>query len=206
MIRLIGADGWPCEFEDSSVGLRLIEAITSLGAGSISEEVATRHAHLLFLSYNSAFDEELPRNRPASQAQSELELTKLEELCSKLSAHIEKMRRPAVSALYREGTDLFSIYSLIEELRENAKHALGPLSNESGRGAPSKIIASDVTRMAAGVYLEITGKEPTFTTIPRDEGATIGGRWPEFLERIFQALQIDASVESQVRALKINRP
>lgn len=205
MTGFTGLDGWPCEFEQSPVGMALIAAVRDLpGADALAESEAVAEAKLLHFVSLAGQDDELPRSRPASQKASEKEIARLVELASSLADHIDTLRRPAVSALFGEGADVFTFAAQVREMAETARIAYSEIDVATPpRGAPKKLEAAEVTYWAAFTYQKITRSPVTFTTTDTTHGAKISGAWPDFLAAVFEALRIDASVESQVRGLKL---
>lgn len=198
--RWIGIDGWPCEFSEAPLGQALASAIRALdGAERLSEDEIKSKARFLWSMACLAKDEELERNRPATMKGSEDELKTFHGLCRRLTDHITKMRRPAVAALYAEGADLFRIANDLNTLQEQAHLAFGGLDAPEKVSGAKKTAAAEVTEIAASVFANVTGREPTFTTSPRTGERS--GPWPDFLGAIFQAVGINASVGAQVRQL-----
>lgn len=201
MTYWIGADGWPCEFEETSIGVGLARAIRAVpGGGGLDAETVGAQARMLLAVSEGGRDEELPRSRPASQKASERELIKLHDLAKKLADHIESMRRPAINALSREGAYVFDITRSLRELEEYARCAFGGFEIEGTvSGAPRKIEAFEVASIAAGLFENISGRRATYTA--DKETGEVSGAWPEFLEAVYKALHIRASVAAQVRAV-----
>lgn len=201
MSDFIGLDGWPCEFAMSGFGAGLIQAIRAIpGAESLEAADVEGKARILFAVAEGGRDEELPRNRPASQKASEDELRKVAALAARLEAYVQAMHRPALEALSGEGPDVTAVARAMQATREQAECALSGLEVEgTPRGAPPKVEAGEVTAIAAGVFEHITGRRATFSTDP-GTGKVIG-EWPAFLSAVFAALFIRASVAAQVRAV-----
>lgn len=187
---------WPLEHEEKRREA-IIAAIHILDDGqALAEEDIEGLGLLLYHAFLTASDEELPRNRPASSAATDKELRRLVKLAENLAEHIEQMKRPSVSAVHREGADLFSLQRKLKEVSEVAGYSLGCAADENSRGAPPKVRAAEVTREAEYIFERVTGSVPKYWT----EQSTVSGAWPEFLNRIFDALRIEASVRSQVSA------
>lgn len=190
-------DGWHKEF------LRpIVEALRSIpGGGELPIESLYDKAALIEAVANGGKDAEAASNRHATPKASLEELRKLELMCSKLVQHIEEMRGPAVAALSIEGLSTSDLAARLKAAQEVAGYALGNIDfSETGPkgGSPKKVAASDVTEICAVIYEEVRKKPPTFTT---DTGnSQISGVWPDFLQAVFNALCIKASVGSQVRA------
>lgn len=206
MNDFIGLDGWPCEFAESSFGAGLIQAIREIpGAEALEAQDIEGKARMLYSVAQGGRDEEMPRNRPASQKASEGELRKLAALAEKLERHILSMRQPAVSALYTEGAHVFELVRALQETQENARHAFSALEVEgTPSGAPKKIEAAEVAFIASRLFEHISGRRVTFTTDPGT--GKVSGAWPDFLFAVFDALYIDASVAAQVRAISEKTP
>ncbi|WP_397542052.1 hypothetical protein [Roseovarius salis] len=210
MNDFIGADGWPCEFAMSGFGAKLIQAIWAIpGAEPLTEDDVEGKARMLYAVSEGGRDEELPRNRPASQKASEGELRKLAALAERLERHILSMRQPAVSAFYAEtargGRGLFELVRTLQETQDNARHAFSALEVESTpSGAPKKIEAAEVAFLSSRLFEHISGRRATFTTDPLT--GKVSGAWPDFLSAVFDALYIDASVAAQVRAISEKTP
>ena len=153
MSDFIGLDGWPCEFSESQFGAALIKAIRAIpGAEALEPDEVEGKARILYAISRGGRDEELPRNRPASQKASEGELRKLAALAEKLERHILSMRQPAVSALYAEGAYVFELVRTLQETKDNARHAFSALEVEGApNGAPKKIEAAKVAFLASRV-------------------------------------------------------
>lgn len=200
MDRFIGENGLPCSFEDSTWCRALFQAIASLDKekGADRNKV-TGFARLLWSVSEAGRDEELPRNRPASQAATDRELEKIIDLATRLADFIDDIHQPAVDSLFREGTLIFQEQMRLRQLAEYARHAYSENTKplRMPKGAPTKIEAKIVAETCATIYREMTGKRPTFTTDPIT--GDISGAWPDFLQSAFDALAIDASVPSQVR-------
>jgi hypothetical protein len=76
----------------------LRDAISSIpGAEKLSAAIVDRHATLIVAAANSAWEEELPRARPASQKATDAQLAKLHDLGEALAAHIDNLNQPAVA-------------------------------------------------------------------------------------------------------------
>lgn len=206
MNDVIGVDGWPCEFEMSGFGAGLIRAIRAIpGAEALTNGDVEGKARMLYTTSNMGRDEELPRNRPASQKASDDELRKLAALAEKLERHILSMRQPAVSALYAEGAHVFELVRTLQETQENARHAFSALDIEGiPSGAPKKIEAAEVAFLASRIFEHISGRRATFTTDPGT--GKVSGAWPDFLSSVYDALYIKASVAAQVRAISEKTP
>lgn len=206
MTDFIKIDGYPCEFVESAFGKPLVEAIEALpGADALTPDDVEAKARMLYHAAQYGRDEELPRNRPASQKASEDELRKLAALAIKLERHIKKMRQPAVSALYSEGAHVFELARLLEQVQEDARRAFNSLGvGGSPGGAPEKIAAKEVAFLAARTFETVTGQRASFTSDPSTSEVT--GDWPEFLAAVYAALHIQASVAAQARALSAKTP
>lgn len=202
----IGQDGYPCEFSESPFGAGLIKAIRAIpGAETLEPEAVEGKARMLYAVSEGGRDEELPRNRPASQKASDDELRKLAALAEKLERHILSIRQPAVSALYAEGAHVFELVRTLQETQENARHAFSALEIEgTPSGAPKKIEAAEVAFLASRVFEHISGRRATFTTDPGS--GKVSGAWPDFLSAVFDALYINASVAAQVRTISEKTP
>lgn len=148
--------------------------------------------------------EETPRNREASHNTSEKDLREFVDLCRRLEGHIESMRRPAVEGLYAEG---FAVFNLLDPLREAQQAARCAFSNldpsAMALGRRRKIEAKQVSIAAGDIFESVAGVRPTLTVDPLS--SEISGAWPEFLEEVFNALGIVASVEAQARRVMEER-
>lgn len=206
MNDFFGVDGWPCEFAMSAFGAGLIRAIRAIpGAEALTEDDVEGKARMLYAVSEGGRDEEMPRNRPASQKASEDELRKLAALAERLERHILSMRQPAVSALYAEGAHVFELVRALQETQENARHAFSGLEvGGTPSGAPKKIEAAEVAFLASRLFEHISGRRATFTTDPLT--GKVRGAWPDFMSAVFDALYIDASVAAQVRAVSEKSP
>ena len=191
----VGMDGWPRDFPD---GLR--EAILSLpGSDDLSPDEVNGLASRIAAAAIGGADLERNRNRPASLKASESELRRLHELCGKLVDAINSMHRPAIDALTEESADVFTLAGRLEEMQASVRCAISQIEPRNARGAPTKARAAEVTREAAAVYTQVTGTRPTITTDTRT--SEVSGAWPDFLQMVFYALNIHASVASQVRGV-----
>lgn len=197
----ISIQGWPCEFEESPVGTGLIKAIRAVPGGeALADSTTVDLARLLYAVAEGGRDEELPRNRPASQKASEAEIRKLAEMSERLADHLEAMRRPAISAITQEGIFPFDLVHVLRATIEQTKRAFSEIDiTDTPAGAPQKVAAAEVALMASRIFEQITDRRPTFTTDPAT--GHVSGLWPDFLAAIYDALAISASVASQVRAV-----
>ncbi|WP_424992418.1 hypothetical protein [Oceaniradius stylonematis] len=195
-----GEDGWPCEFEESPWGVALITAIRALpGGDALDGDTVTAQARMIWAVAEGGRDEELPRNRSASQEASEAEIAKLVELSERLADHIEAMRRPALSALTNVHAYPFEAVRSLRAMAEQAKVAYSEINVSSApRGRRQKIEAAEVAFIAARLFEEVTDCRATFTS---HESGNVSGEWPDFLSAVYDALGIKASVPAQVRAL-----
>lgn len=189
---------WPLEHE-LAFRARLMGALRCLpGGDALGDDEAEGLALMLLAASSTGSDDELPRNRDASQKASEAELCTLHKLAGKLAEHIDAMHRPAVAVLTAEGVEPFTLAARLRELQDETRAALSELqASGSGRGAPQKAEAAAVTEAAAAVFERITGQRATHTNYA---SSGVGGLWPEFLRDVFEALGVKASVASQVRA------
>ena len=198
----VGTDGWPCDFEDSDIGAGLIAAIRALPNGErLDGKAVSDTARLIWAVAEGGREEELlPRNLPAGIKQTEREIAGVIELSRKLADHIEGLHRPAVDALYAEGAHVFEQVSTLRRISEYARHAYpGDDYAADSRGRPKKVEAIEVAHITSGIYERITGAKATFTSDPQT--GQVRGKWPEFLENVYAALRVSASVASQVRAV-----
>jgi hypothetical protein len=196
---------WPMDHE-LAMRAALMDAIRAIPGGECLEESDVEGRALMLLrASNAGRDEELPRNRPASQKASEDELRKLATLAERLERHILSMRQPAVSALYAEGAHVFELVRALQATQEYARHAFSALEIEdTPSGAPKKIEAAEVAFLASLIFEHISERRATFTTDPLT--GKVRGAWPDFLSAVFDALYIDASVAAQVRAVSEKSP
>ncbi|MGK0225112.1 MAG: hypothetical protein ACI9ON_004372 [Limisphaerales bacterium] len=195
MTNWTGDDGWPVEFPE-----KLVNAFRKIPNGeNLTNDKIHRMAKIIGVIAEGGEIEELPRNRTASVDGSEGELRKFQYYCKRLADQIETLRRPSVLALSDEGVAVFDLYENLRQAEETAQYASGRLETSSKGGRPKKIQAASVTSICAKLFEEISGRHPTFTTDPHT--SLISGDWPAFLETVFEALYIDASVASQVRAI-----
>lgn len=195
-----GLDGYPCTFAESHVGKRLMVAIQKLPGGSeLTENEVEQKAEFILRMANFAMQDAENCNRPTSQKKSDDELRKLHDLCEKLASHIEKMHAPAITALSGEGFLALPFSEKVREMQEGARVAFGSVEGMDVRGRKPEIEASQLSDIAGGVYKHITGKRPTFTTDPST--GKVSGAWPDFLKRLFDVLDIRASVAAQARAV-----
>lgn len=198
---------WPMDWEIER-RYALLDAVQNLPNGNgLSEEGKEGKALLLFSTSKWGRNEEMPHNRPSTAQKSDKDLRKLMELCTKTVAHIDQMNRPAVGAYFAEDTsrygDLWTLRDALEKAAETAGHGLG-CEREGPMRGPRKIEAAQVTETAGHIFEWVSGRAATFTTDPITN--EVKGQWPSFLSAVFMALKIDASVESQVKALREKSP
>jgi hypothetical protein len=188
-------DGWPVPHPT-----KLREAVRSIPGGDrLSDERVDGLAGIIAAVADGGREEELPRARPASQAATDAQLAKLHDLAKALADRIDRLNRPAVAALFGEGTQVFEVQRLVRQTQEAARHAWGAEVPSEATGL-RKIQAAEVTAITANVFEQVSGRRPTFTT---DAGTgDVSGDWPRVLGLVFAALYIEASVPSQVRALR----
>jgi hypothetical protein len=195
-----GGDGWPTDFPE-----KLVDAFRKIPNGeNLKNDRIYGMAKLVASIVEDGQIEEMPRNRAASMAGSEAELRKFHDNCEKLADQIETLRQPSISALFDEGLFVFDLYEKLRQAQELTKHAFGGLEANTKGGRPKKIGAASVTDICAKLFEDVSGKRPTYTTDTSD--STISGVWPEFLKSVFEALYIEASVASQVRAASEKTP
>lgn len=194
-----GADGWACDFDQSATGAALIVAISQLpGAETLAQDAVRTAAFRLYSASEQGKASDEPRNRPASIVQSEREIETLDRLAGELEQAIRNIKRPSHAALFREGANLPELSANLALLREYARHAYSDLRDtEKARGRPQKHEAAAVTETARHIFETITQRPATFTTDPAT--GHVSGNWPDFLQAVFSALSVAASVASQVR-------
>lgn len=198
---------WPMDWEIERRSA-LMSAVRELPNGNcLSDDDLEGKALLIYSTSECGRNEEMPHNRPSTAQKSDKDLRKLMELCTKTIAHIDQMNRPAVAAYFSEDTskygDLWTLREALAQAAETAGHGLGSELEGPPRG-PRKIEAAQVTEMAGHIFEDVSGDPAKFTTDPISN--EIKGPWPIFLSTVFEALRIDASVESQVRALREKSP
>ncbi|MFV1876253.1 hypothetical protein [Nioella sp.] len=193
------------EIERRSALMRAVQSLPN--SHDLTNDDAEGKALLLYSTSEWGRNDERPHNRPSTAQKCDKDLRKLMELCAKTVAHIEQMNRPAVGAYFSEDTsnygDLWTLKNALAQAAEIAGHGLGCEKQEASRGQ-RKIEAAQVTEMAGQIFEAVSGHSPTFTTDPISN--TISGPWPSFLSAVFAALMVDASVESQVRAVREKSP
>lgn len=195
-----GDDGWPTDFPE-----KLVDAFRKIpNGGNLTIDRIHCMAKLVTSIAEGGQIEEMPCNRPASMAGSEAELIKFHNYCEKLVDHIETLRQPSISALFDEGLFVFDLCEKLRQAQERTRYAFGGLGANTKGGRPKKIGAASVTDICAKLFEDVSGKHPTYTTDTSD--STISGVWPEFLKSVFEALYIEASVASQVRAVSEKTP
>lgn len=202
----IGMDGYRCTFSESPMGAALIRAIAALpGAETLDENEIEQKARFIWTQAQWARQDALSRNIPASQSASDKELRDLHKLCGKLADHIEGMHAPAITALSNEGFLAIPMAEKLREMMDGARYAFGACEGQEIRGRKPEVEASQVSEIAGSLYQHVTGKRPTITTDPATGG--VSGVWPDFLQRIFDAFDISASVANQSRAIsELMRP
>lgn len=198
-MTFVNADGWPCDFADWPTGAALIAAVSKLpGAETLAQDAVRTAAFRLYSAREQGRASDEPRNRPASIAQSEKQWQDLDRLAGELEQAIRNIKRPLHAALFREGANLPEISANLAQLREYATQAYIDLSDtENARGRPQKHEAAAVTETARHIFETITQRPATFTTDPAT--GHVSGNWPDFLQAVFSALSVAASVASQVR-------
>lgn len=201
-MRFTGADGWPCSFEEWLGSIPLQEAVKSLGDGLTIEEIERLSWQIFSASEQGRVAQE-PRNTPATEAGATGDLCKLEKHAMALLGATEELRAPAFDALTREGIDLAALQTQLRRLIEYTGHAGGDLRDvKRGAGATPKIRARAVADAAGHVFSIATGNRPTCTTDPIS--SQVSGAWPDFLDRVFRAFEVKASIASQARAIAEN--
>lgn len=194
MAHWTGVDGWPTDFPE-----KLFDALRMIPNGQhLTDDKIYGMGKIVASIAAGGKIEEMPRNRGLSATGSEAELRKFHNNCKKLADEIETLRQPSISALFNEGLLVFDLCEKLRQAQELTRHAFSALEAGTNGGRPRKIQATCVTDVCAQIFEEVSGKRPTFTTDTGD--STISGAWPEFLGAVFDALKIDASVASQVRA------
>ncbi len=180
MSNFVGLDGYPCSFEESPLGQKLIRAVRRVpGASNFSDHSVETFALWLLVASDEGRRAELPQGRPASEHASFLEMKKLKSMAEGLVEHIYKIHMPAIQALQRQGIDLNNISNQLATMLESMSGAWGDLEPQpSTRGRPQKHEASDVTEEAATVFELVAGYAPTFTSDPISSEVT--GAWPIF--------------------------
>nr|WP_309502352.1 hypothetical protein [uncultured Roseovarius sp.] len=196
----VGKNGFRCSFSESPMGGALIQAIAALpGAETFEPSEIERKARFMWELSKSARRNALKRNLPASQSASDKELRKLNDLCGKLADHIEDMHAPAITALANEGILAISMAEDLRKMMEGARYAFGACVGQEARGRKPEIAAAQISEIAGSMYEYITGKRPTITTDPYT--GKVSGVWPDFLQAVFEALHVHASVANQSRAI-----
>ena len=188
---------YPARIEDA------LRRTMDLSAADPAEVEAA--VHQIFAVSELGRSDEHASNRPASRITSEKELRAFHDLCGKLADHIDRMHNPALSALSAEGLIARDLMRTLLSAQETARHAFGALEDAPApRGRPPELEAAEVTQMTAIYYRMFTGRPPTFSTDPQT--AEVSGPWIETLRAVFGALGINASVQSQARALRKKIP
>lgn len=196
------SEGYACYFHESLMGKPLIEALKKLaGVETLSEKEIEGKALFIYRHSIHARDLAGNNNLPASLKTSERELRKLHDLFEKLADHLEGLHHPAAVTLSRQG--FFPILQA-ENMRswmQAVRLARSEIDDEVSepRGSSPKVVASEVSELAGRVFREITGERPTLTAHPVTN--EVSGAWPEFLEGVFNALFVRASVASQAKAV-----
>lgn len=198
----ISASGWSRDYPDA-----LPEAILALpGADGMDAERAAWLARHIADAALAGRDLERPANQGASAQAADASIAKLHDLCERLAAHLETLRRPAVEALAQEGTSVATLSMLVREAQEAARCAYGGTdAPPQHKGRRRAVEAAEVTDACAHVFEQVTGRRPTFTRDPVTHA--VRGPWIEFLTAAFAACYIVASPESQAAAyMEKNRP
>lgn len=201
----VGLDGYPCSFEESPIGLDLIDAIRRLpGSDSIPDYQLESFALRLFIAHEQGRAEEQPNAQPATETQTRNEMLHLVHLADRLKRHIEGMRKPSHESFASYGVELAKLSDQLPTIGDVVGAAFGESTTvQTTRGRPAKQRAKRVTDEAAKVYQSVTLKAPKKT---RDALTNeISGDWPRFLETLLRTFHIEASVEAQVNAWEKNR-
>jgi hypothetical protein len=173
-------------------------------------------------------DLEQAASRPATIDQTISDLAAVESAAADLIRALERVRAPGRHVLAGKAFTIWQIEPLTETLKDlqeaTAEGQKECFRGEAGgiggdvadpvsfadkppKGRPEALKARTVTEAAALAFMMLTRKWPTFTTDalakPR---ATVRGLWPELLAATFKALNMNASVENQVRRFADDNP
>lgn len=127
----------------------------------------------------------------------------LRNLAAKAGALIETLddlSRTAVDALNYRQDALMSLKTQLQILRGSATSVEIPEAPENtGRGAPKKFQPRKIAEVVAQHYFGLTGKVPT-RNVDSDQGNSYG-QFVELLKTVYDILGVDASADSQTRAV-----
>jgi hypothetical protein len=196
--RWTGYDGWPVPYPaELKAAIRAIPNAAELEEAEIdraARRVETAHAVGQFLELSQS---RLPP--PSAERRAERDFHKLHDLAGKLAKFLPRLHRDAVDALSAQGLDVPALEGKLRHVQSAAYDAFQEFE-PVGTDGPKKITATSVTQALAEIFLETSGRHPTFTTDPAT--GEVSGSWPDVVELAFSALHINASVASQVKAHK----
>lgn len=195
------ADGYPRDWPE---GIEL--ALRDLaGDQELSLDQLERYAGDLAGADNLGRMAELPAATDASQGKSDKSLEALHDACGKVVRILDDLHRPACEALAEENVRVASVRRQVAQMQEAARNCWGYTdAPEAIKGRKRSKAAAMVTKEAARIYSEITGRTATITKDPLTN--EVSGQFASFLSACFASLYIRASVVSQVNSLRQKRP
>ena len=193
-------------FDGERTYAALITACNSLSPGADKQPTiaafATTMTQLAKGTYRTAGTIPSPF-RQIGRAASQKELDTLGRHARKLATLFECLHEPAILALAEVGLVGAIRLGLPPELRLIADQCeMATIENSSinaRRGPKENTRAITLGRIARKAYRDLTGRDPTFTTDVRTSART--GRWPRFLEAVFQAMHTDGYGDHLVATL-----
>jgi hypothetical protein len=142
------------------------------------------------------------RFRQIGRATSERELNDLARHARKVATLFERLHEPAILALADAGLFGTIRLGLPAELRLIADQCdaanVENMSIAGKRGPKENTRAIVLGRIAARAYVDLTGRDPTYTT---DHISARTGPWPRFLKAVFQAMKMDGYGDHRVITL-----
>lgn len=198
--RFVGLSGWPTDsFAESAWAAPILAAMRKLPeAERFSESELAELAREIHDAARFGIEMSLTNNKKASRAKNERDLFALRDWCEKGIKLLEATHSEAVTSLARMGVYPTVLKKDLEGLAQEIHLALHELEDsEATKGRPKNVSAQEVTDTAARIYERVTGRSPTVTTNTADY--SIGGPWPLFLSDIFQALNLEASLEDRAK-------
>jgi hypothetical protein len=197
--------------EPSPIVVRLCEIFRTLPLVVSDQGILREQAEALALAAQLSKLNDRPMSRRAGTHQVMDELEALLKAGDDFAVALARMHINTYGTIVRELGDQIRFYNFIQEfdrIGAAIDASLSKLEHPEGArsrpGRPPAIMASEVTSYAAQIYKFLTGQEPT-SRWREIAGAGTGkergpyGPFLEFLARIFEALEIMASANSQAR-------
>ena len=132
------------------------------------------------------------------------ELAVVRKQAKALADTLDGLHGPAIDALGRRcGTlDLLKFANDLRSLSAAAEFTPLPTLEASGRGAPPKLRANGVNKVAAVHYQILTGRKPAFTRSKNTGPNKASGHLLGLLQVLYGLARINASPESQARSVR----